>query len=284
MAENSRIPGFQSARLKTFRDWLREGLLAHGGLALPAYRRLGWKGVYLALCGWPLRSLVWPVRVPGYGEVRSRAQAINFLGNFCGGQLRNPEVEEHLACTPSCRVVDVGVNLGMTAAHWFALQPSARVVGFDMMEEALSAATAALAVSHPGADWRAVYGVVTDAPGEVTLRYDDPRSGLNSVGNQAGRQIRRVWGDTLDAWLAAEGVDGAPIDLVKIDVEGHGAEVLIGAADSLERTTYLVFEFHSPTELERCARILSAARMDLIAVTGPNAWWRKSGRSAPAAG
>lgn len=281
MAENSRISGLQSDRLKTFRDWLREGLLGHGGLALPAYRRLGWKGLYLTFCGWPLQSLIWPVHVPGYGELRSREQAINFLGNFCGGELLNPEVEEHLACTPRCRVVDVGVNLGMTAAHWFALQPSARVVGFDMMEEALSAATAALAVSHPGVDWRPVCGVVTDAPGEVTLRYDDPCSGLNSVGGQAGRRIRQIRSNTLDAWLAAEGVDGEGIDLVKIDVEGHGAEVLVGAARSLEHTAYLVVEFHSPTELERCARNLFGAGMDLIAVTGRNTWWRKSGRSAP---
>ena len=106
MAENSGISGFQSDGLKTFRDWLREGLLGHGGLALPAYRRLGWKGLYLAFCGWPLRSLIWPVHVPGYGELRSREQVINFLGNFCGGELLNPEVEEHLACTPRCRVVD----------------------------------------------------------------------------------------------------------------------------------------------------------------------------------
>jgi hypothetical protein len=174
MAENSRISGCQSHGLEAFRDWLREGLLGHGVLALPAYRRLGWKGLYLIFCGWPLRSLIWPVHVRCYGELRSREQVINFLGNFCDGELLNPEVEEHLACTPRCRVVDVGVNLGLTAAYWFALQPSARVVGFDMMEEALSAATAALAVSHPWVDWRPVRGVVTDAPGEVPLRYAQP--------------------------------------------------------------------------------------------------------------
>jgi len=168
-------------------------------LALPAYRRLGWKGLYLTFCGWPLRSLIWPVHVPGYGELRSREQAINFLGNFCGGELLNPEVEEHLACTPKCRVVDVGVNLGMTAAHWFALQPSARVVGFEMMEEALSAATAALAVSHPRVDWRPVCGVVTDAPGEVGRRSAQrPQFGWHPSGPAdspgMGQHPRRVAG------------------------------------------------------------------------------------------
>jgi FkbM family methyltransferase len=284
MAKNTKILDFNFERSKkNIREWLREGLLAHGGLALPAYRRLGWTGVYLTLCGWPLRSLVWPVRVPGYGELRSRAQALNFLGNFCGGELRNPEVENHLARTAKCRIIDVGVNLGMTATHWFALQPSAQVIGLDMMEEALSAATASLAISHPGVDWRPVCGVVTDKPGQVMLRYDDPHSGLNSVDAKAGRKTRTVKCNKLDAWLESEGFLGEPIDLIKVDVEGHGAEVLLGSARSLARTTYLVFEFHSPAELERCARCLYAASMDLIAVTGRNVWWRTSRQKPPAA-
>jgi len=61
----------------------------------------------------------------------------------------------------------------------------------------------------------------------------------------------------LDAVL--EGLP-APLEKIalKIDVEGYELHVLRGAARSLERTSHLVIETHSPALLAGCAEFLHA--------------------------
>jgi FkbM family methyltransferase len=254
--------------------WTRE-LVTHFAPALvPAWRALGLKGVYMCVCAWPLRCIPFPVEIPGMGRLTNRDEFCNFLGNFCEGETRCAEVETFLRGATAAVVVDVGVNVGMTVRQWFFLAPGARVIGLDMMQEALELTTGRLLALGGQYDWQPICGVVTAEAGQVEVSFDEPLSGTNALGT-TGRQRRTIPADTLDRWIKAE--QFGEIALVKVDVEGHGAAVLAGAERTLARARFLALEIHSSAELEDCARILFPRGWLPFAITGRNTWWRKSG-------
>ena len=254
--------------------WLRE-LTTHFAPALvPAWRALRWKGIYMCICAWPLRYAPFPVNVPGIGTLSNPTEFCNFLGNFCSGELRCAEVEALLAVQPSPVIVDIGVNVGTTVRHWLSLNAGARVVGIDMMQEAIDDTTKLLKKSKPDARWQPICGAVSDKPGQIQIAFDDPLAGTNSVTNQLGVTTRTIQADTLDHWIHAETID--EIALIKIDVEGHGGLVLAGAAESLRKAKFVALEIHSSSEFEEAAKVLFEAGWLPFSMTGRNTWWRKS--------
>jgi FkbM family methyltransferase len=250
--------------------WLRELTTHFAPALLPAWRALRWKGIYLCLCAWPLRWVPFPVVIPGLGALRNREEACNFLGNFCTGELRSEEVELHLQKTPDALVVDIGVNVGMTVRHWLMIAPHARVLGLDMMQEALDFTSQRLQEQGRANSFTGICGAVTDHRGEITLHFDDALSGTNSLGAE-GQQQRTVHAATLDEWIKVDEL--REIALIKLDVEGHGAKVLAGSSLALQKARFLVLEFHSREELEQSSQILFQAGWMLFSVQGRNLWW-----------
>lgn len=93
------------------------------------------------------------------------------------------------------------------------------------------------------------------APGEKTLYYSAPGSGLASLTKRRLDHFRKqaiehenpgsesVKIETLDNYCKSHNID--MIDLLKIDVEGHELDVLLGASEMLSagKIRYLTFEF-----------------------------------------
>lgn len=208
-----------------------------------------------------LRAVPFPVRLPVFGAVSTVDEVLNIHDNFGNGELRHEEVENHLRQTPGPVIVDCGVNIGITIRWWHYLNPKARVFGFDMMEEAHSFTRSRIGVP---ADW---YEPVTCALAAhdgtaIEISFDDPLFGENSVSATNRAQKRIVETGTLDSRLRR--FRPTRIDLLKIDIEGYGAEALKGARNTLGKTRYVLFETHSKQEVSEAARILHDAGFQII--------------------
>lgn len=221
----------------------------------------------MCLCAWPLRCIPIPVEIPGMGRLTNRDEFCNFLGNFCDGEMRCAEVEAFLRGATTPVVIDVG----MTVRRWFSLAPSARVIGLDMMQEALDLTDSRLRALGGQHDWQPICGVVTAQMGQSEVSFDEPLAGTNALGATGSRR-RTIAADTLDHWINAEQL--GEIAVVKVDVEGHGAAVLAGADQTLQRARFLALEIHSGEELEDSAKILFSRNWFPFAITGRNTWWR----------
>ncbi|WP_157664779.1 FkbM family methyltransferase [Bordetella genomosp. 9] len=210
-----------------------------------------------------IRAVPYGLRLPIFGPVSTLNEILNIHDNFGKGELRHVEIERYLRQTAAPVIVDCGVNVGITVRWWRHLNPQARVIGIDMMEEAHAFTKARL----PGmADW---YEPVTCAlaaqPGlSMEISFDDPLLGENSVTSGPKAHKRRVVTATLDGALLHQGV--RQIDLLKIDIEGYGAEALKGAGNVLPMVRYVFFETHSRSETSEAAALLHNAGFNLISL------------------
>jgi FkbM family methyltransferase len=160
-------------------------------------------------------------------------------------------------------IVDVGAHLG-----WFALQ-SARIVGtggrvfaFEPSPDLLPLLRRTVADNRLETCVEVIPSAVGDAVGPVTLYPGEEDSMLTSIhaaaasASDAASVTDRV-GDpprgatvactTLDVWFAEH--DWPPVDLVKIDVEGHEVAVLRGMTALAHRQPGLavIIEFNERT-------------------------------------
>ncbi len=241
--------------------------------AAESYRVLGWRGVYLATCVFLFRYQPFPVSLPGFGKIHSWAEAINFIDNFSLGELRSEEVEDHLRASTESRVVDVGVNIGVTCRWWLSLAEHVEVIGIDMFQEALDFTTARIAAIGARERWHPVCGAVGDGDSVVDVRFSDPLEGTSRVDSVAGGKSRKIRVQSLDALLAPIGP--RKIGLLKIDIEGSAGRALIGAPETLARCDYVSVETHSDEETSTASLALIAAGFHMFHCRGRTMWWRR---------
>ncbi|WP_413192487.1 FkbM family methyltransferase [Pararobbsia alpina] len=153
------------------------------------------------------------------------------------------------------------MNIGITVRWWHHLNPRARVFGFDMMEEAHAFTKSRIGGS---ADWYVptTCALAATEGSAIQLSFDDPLFGENSVGAKDRKHQRTVQTGTLDVRLSHYHLK--IIDLLKVDIEGYGAEALKGAVQTLRKTRYVMFETHSRTEVSQACRILHDAGFEVI--------------------
>jgi FkbM family methyltransferase len=257
------------------RAYWRDIVTAFPKAALASCKRLGAPGLYLALCVYVLRRLPWPlhplIRLTNWKE------AANYLDNFILCELRLDAVESLLTQSAG-EVIEVGVNVGITSRWWLTLNPAVSVIGIDMMQEALEYTTQRISELGHQERWQAVTGAVGDAEGKMTITFDDPLEGTNSVNQVGGRQQREVEVNTLDAYLSRVMLKN-PV-LMKLDIEGHAAAALRGASGVLARLRWVVVETHDPAELAQSATLLTDAGFILRHFHGRTMWWAKREVSA----
>jgi len=210
-----------------------------------------------------LRAVPFALELPVFGTVSTLDEVLNIHDNFGKGELRHPEIESHLRSTAAPVVVDCGVNIGVTIRWWHHLNNRTRIFGFDMMQEAH--AFTQDRIGSAGSWYEPITCALSATEGDsLEISFDDPLLGENSVTATGHRQTRTVKTGTLDARLAPYGL--ADIDLLKIDIEGHGAEALKGGSRTLERTRYVLFETHSQREMSEASDLLHEAGFRLIAM------------------
>lgn len=153
---------------------------------------------------------------------------------------------------PNATILDLGANIGLTAAHYAVLAPTAHVVAVEM-----DPGNAALARKNVE-PWRDRIEVITAAVWweSGTISYSAP------PGHEYGFHIADS-GDantrTCSAITVGElvGTYGR-IDFLKMDIEGAEREVLVSAGDWADKVDAIKVETHGHYTADRCARDLEA--------------------------
>lgn len=252
----------------SLRIFFRDLVTAFPAALIQSWKQEQWDGVKLALGVYLFKSV-------GNGistrlcRIENYAEATNYLDNFICHELRHPAVEQALA--EGGHVIELGVNIGVTARWWLSLSPKIHATGVDMMEEAITYTTSKIADLNQQDRWTGIVAAVGNQQGELQVSFDDPLEGTNSVGATSGRQQRTVQLARLDD-LCTEPHE---VTLLKVDIEGAGGAALEGAPQVLSRTRWVVVETHDDEETRRASAALIQANFVLDHFHGRTMWWQR---------
>lgn len=154
---------------------------------------------------------------------------------------------------PGDVVLDLGGNIGLTAAHYAAMQPGCRVVCVEM--DAGNAQMARRNLAPFGSRCTVVHAAVWDRDGVVAY------SGAEEWGFQASEAAstaeRTTRAASVETILRELGIDR--VAYAKVDIEGAEARVLTAASRWLERVDTLKVEYHPPASRESMRAALQIA-------------------------
>jgi len=238
---------------------------------------VGPAGYYLTLCK-KLKINPMPVKVPVFGVLKTDHEVRNLCDNFAKGVLRDEKIEQYLREKKAPCIIDCGVNVGITIRWWLALNSEARVFGVDMLEETHRFTIDAIKAGGLGEDrYKGITAALWSVCGkEFTIDVEDPLWGDNNLYQKAGAKHSRTFvSRTLDEIFAKEAI--SEVDLLKIDLEGAGAEALKGATELLKKTKYVVFENHGEDESKEASGVLVQNGF-LVRRVGErqHLWWEKA--------
>ena len=235
-------------------------------------------GLYLNLCK-RLKINPMSVKVPVFGVLKTDHEVRNLCDNFAKGVLRDEKVENYLAQKSSPCIIDCGVNVGITIRWWLNLNKTARVYGVDMLEETHRFTRDALKAGGLGEErYHGITAALWSTSGKpFTIDVQDPLWGDNSLFQKKGnvQSDRTFMSKTLDEIFAGEAI--GMVDLLKVDLEGAGAEALKGATELLKKTKYVVFENHGEEESKEASAVLVRNGF-LVRRVGErqHLWWEKA--------
>jgi FkbM family methyltransferase len=152
----------------------------------------------------------------------------------------------HVTGSQPASVLDLGSNIGLTAAHYASLFPTARVVCVEMDRENADLCRANL---EPfGSRCEVVHGAVWSSNGVV--RY----AGQDEWGFHVAETGTPVASYTLSSLLDKF---GDAVDLVKIDIEGAEREVFQSSDGWHTRIRQAIVEVHEPYTVDQCVKDLA---------------------------
>jgi FkbM family methyltransferase len=136
--------------------------------------------------------------------------------------------------SPGSRVIDIGANIGIYALPWAAVNADVTVHCFEPNAAVRGRLARNVALNRLTARIRMHAEALSDHAGTATLYGSDDMSSLNrgvytGTGQAAPTEVPLA---RLDDIL---GVEGPPISLMKVDVQGHELEVLQGAEAVISR-------------------------------------------------
>ncbi len=151
-------------------------------------------------------------------------------------------------------ILDIGANHGEMSLPQ-RIGPQARLVLVEP-NPALAGVLARSVASHPDAERFAIReAAVSDHAGRLVLHLDRKWSGTSSLdfraadarfkgdGSQSYQEVE-VEVTTLDAMLA-DATPAPRLLAIKVDVEGHEARLVDGAAAALDRPFFMLLEFNA---------------------------------------
>jgi len=136
--------------------------------------------------------------------------------------------------SPGSRVIDVGANIGVYALPWAAMNADVTVHCFEPNPAVRARLARNVALNRLTARIRLHTQALSDHAGTATLYGNDDMSSLNKgVYTGAGQAVpTEVPLARLDDIFD---IEGPPLSLMKIDVQGHELEVLRGAHAAISR-------------------------------------------------
>ncbi len=243
------------------------------------FKFIGYKAIYLTHCRL-LKKNPSPVNIPIFGKIKTYHEIINIHDNFAVGELRDEVIEAHLSQEKNPTVVDCGVNVGITVRWWLngLSNNNLRVIGIDMIDEAHKFTINSLIEANINPERYQYHVAALWGHGNATFNIDveDPLYGETNVFQTSeGNNLRTIQSKTMDDLLV--GASLKKIDLLKIDIEGAGANALEGGSEILKITKHVVIELHNEEESKKSSKILLGNGFYLRKSTGtssrPLLWW-----------
>lgn len=180
-----------------------------------------------------------PPFTPGEVSMLGRTVAFSDIDGFLHS-IREIFVDEvyrfdYRAASP--RIIDAGANIGLSVLYFKQLFPGATVVAYEpdpQMFALLQRNTADLAGIdlHNAAAWTADV--------DLTFYTEGSLAGSSEIDFLDQGRVVTVRAERLRDELAR-----APVDFLKIDIEGAENDVLFDLADELDRIDLVFFEYHS---------------------------------------
>lgn len=163
-------------------------------------------------------------------------------------------------------ILDLGGNVGYTAAHFAALCPRGRIICVEMDAANAEAARENLAAFGPRC--HVVEAAVWDRDGEIAYGGTEEwgfrvASLEGDTPTPLGERRVRARALSMDTLLREAGLHESVIDYVKIDVEGAEAAIVTESASWLARVRCLKLEYHPPATRESMAGVLGRAGFEV---------------------
>lgn len=147
-----------------------------------------------------------------------------------------------LAASPAPTILDLGAHIGTFAIWSLGVNPKARVFSIEADPGTYRVAEWNVAAfAKQGADWRVIHAAAGSEDGAKVRLSNAGPSMSHRIDPDGTVEVESVSLTTLLDRVAA---DGAPVDLVKIDIEGSEEALLCATPDALNRVTALVVELH----------------------------------------
>lgn len=146
---------------------------------------------------------------------------------------------------PGDRVWDIGANVGYVSCCMLALVPGSVVVAVEPQPELVELLTGNLAGFGAGRA-TVVAAAISGATGSATMQTNTANSGAGKLVERPSPGAGTLQVPTISGEDFARRYRTEPVNLVKIDVEGHERTVLESLAAALEadRPRAIVFECH----------------------------------------
>lgn len=235
---------------------------------IQGWKRERWQGMWIVFCANVLKFVPGKINTSS-NRLTTASEAGNYQDNFIRGELRKKEVEDILSQSGG-RVVELGVNIGVTTCWWLSFHPQVFVTGIDMMQESIDHTTKKVGEMGKAGRWQGICAAAGNESKTLTISFENPLEGSNSVTSQKGRHQREVRVEKLDDLCR----DLERVTLLKVDIEGAGGEALEGAEQLLARTDWVVMETHGREETHRASRALQKAGLVLDEIVGRMMWWK----------
>jgi FkbM family methyltransferase len=209
-----------------------------------------------------------------FGKITRLDEILNLHDNFGRGELRFTEIENDIIKGDRPVIIDCGVNVGITVRWWTSLNSHAKVIGVDMIQEAHDFTLEKLELNRKS-DYIPITAALAASSGsKIEISFDDPLFGENSISANGRKYTRTVLTKTIDDICDAEGV--SEVNLMKIDIEGYGAEALKGALNTIPKTRYIAFETHSKEEISESSAQLIRAGFEIIGMKSRTLFYRNT--------
>jgi FkbM family methyltransferase len=167
-------------------------------------------------------------------------------------------------CNQLSCIVDLGANVGYTAAHFACLYPHSRVIAVEMDLNNYEVATEN--VRHWPSRVKLFHAAIWSSNGNMTYYSDVPQDAYRikvvptepHISTRADRQVKVVPAVTMDRLIDQFCIKR--IDYLKVDIEGAENELFFSSSlNWLNIVTALKIEIHRPEDMDKYQNVLTAA-------------------------
>lgn len=157
-------------------------------------------------------------------------------------------------------VLDVGANIGATSLCYASSMKRGRIIAVEPHPSTLKSLRTNLALNSFEGLVEIEEVAVSDQSGSISMFI--PEDGTMAMQTASGLahhkgKIIEIPCVTIDSLLTRHKIDH--LNLLKIDIEGYELDALKGATETLQRTDFVVLEYHSEELRSACQELLEHA-------------------------